>query len=333
MAAAITKIAWRVALLLAALSLLATAATLVGQSPGITFAFGSPSSPFNLRIDSKSTYNGTSVSSATWALKNLVPGVDKFFNLGDIKPGDEGEATISFHVNKDAWVCLDFENLKEAENGINEPEGLEDVDGVAGAELAEGTEFFAWYDDGDNLFEVGEQPIFGTSTQAASIVLNQKTYALADAIAGQPFLQNQTRYIGLQWCAGNMTVNVGAATIVCDGEALGNEAQTDSFAVDLSFRAVPKHDNPRFTCKKANTTCQWPGPVNINVNNNATIINNTSSSANTGGNTAGSGGTVTTSNATANSSTTNVVNTTVISTTSSSSGFLPNLLRSLLRSR
>lgn len=323
----------------------AVSAYMFAPATGYTFATGD----FNLKIDSKSTYNGVLQPSATWALKNLVPGTDKFFNLKDVKPGDRGEATISFHVNKDSWICLDFENLKQKENGRNEPESHEDASGATTAgELAAGTEFFAWYDDGDNIFEIGEKPIFGTTTgnQAATKTLNNKTYALADAVAGTAYPANQTKYIGLEWCAGNMTVNVATAQITCDGTALGNAAQSDSFSVDISFRAVPSKDNKKFTCIKKGTSCEWPScngkcNTNIKVDNNGFIISNTSSNSNTGGNSsggsqggnggaggnggsgssggvsggnggsggsAGSGGTVQTGNASSSSSSSNILN-------------------------
>lgn len=282
------------------------------EATGFTFALGNS---FNLTIDSHALYNGVLQPGSTWALKNLVPGVDKFFNLSDVKPGDHGENTISFHVNKDSWICLDFEKLKEKENGRNEPELLEDNSGGSSqAELADGTEFFAWYDDGDDVFEIGEKPIFGTSTQSAVEVLDKTTYALADYLTGNPFPANQTKYIGITWCAGNLTVDVATAVITCDGTALGNEAQTDSFSVDVSFRAVPKSEKPTFRCEKTGQKCVRSctggcnNSVTIIINNNGTIINNTTSNSNTGGNSAGSGGTVVTGNASSTSSTTNVLN-------------------------
>ncbi|HWO07767.1 MAG TPA: hypothetical protein VNM40_04285 [Candidatus Paceibacterota bacterium] len=330
----------------------AAVATTVATATVLAFAFGAPATgytfangSFNLKIDSTATYNGVLQPKSTWALKNLNPGSDKFFNLKDVRPGDQGEATISFHVNKDSWICLDFENLKERENGRNEPEGQEDDSGGSNSgELADGTEFFAWYDDGDNIFEIGEKPIFGTSTdkQAATITLNNKTYALADSIAGDAFKANKTSYIGIQWCAGDMQVNLATAVITCDASALGNEAQTDSFSVDIGFRAVPSKDNKKFTCIKKNTKCEWPKcdgkcNTNVKVDNNGFIISNTSSSANTGGNSAGgaqggnggsgsngapggnggsvgSGGTVTTGNATSSAHSINVINRTEIRT-------------------
>lgn len=210
---------------------------------GYTFASGT----FNLKIDSKATWNGVLQPASTWALKNLVPGSDKFFNIDDVKPGDTGEATISLHANQDAWICLGFQDLQSHENSINEPESHED--GNLTGELADGMEFFAWHDDGDNIFEVGEKPIFGTSTpQKASIVLNGKTYPIADSKNGPAIPANQTKYIGIFWCAGNLSVNVATATLTCDGTAMGNEAQTDSMSVDIVFHSVPKEFNSYFRC-------------------------------------------------------------------------------------
>ncbi|MEK7509660.1 MAG: hypothetical protein AAB605_03030 [Patescibacteria group bacterium] len=284
------------------------------EAIGFTYATGDG---FTLKIDSEAYWNGVpqdgtnGTSDSTWGLKNLNPHSDKFFNLRDVKPGDRGEATISLHVNMDAWLCLDFERLRERENGRNEPEShVDNSGGASSGELADGTEFFGWFDDGDNIFEIGEVPIFGTTTgkQAATITLNQKTYALADSKGGAPFTASTTRYIGIQWCAGDLTVNLVTGVIGCDGEALGNEAQTDSFSVDISFRAVATSTHSRFVCTKQGTTCEWPGPVNINVNNNAVVNSTTTSSSNTGGNSAGSGGTVITGDATSTATSTNIIN-------------------------
>lgn len=293
------------------------------EATGFTYATGNG---FNLKIDSRSIYNGVLQPQSTWALKNLTPGSDKFFNFGDVKPGDRGTTTISFHVNKDAWICLDFEKLKEKENGRNEPEMLADNSGGANSgELADGTEFFAWFDDGDNTFEVGEKAIFGTSTgkQAATKVFDNKTYALADSLTGTPLVASTTWYVGITWCAGDLMVNLATANIQCDARALGNEAQTDSFSVDVSIRADASKDNKKFRCTKQGTTCEYSctgncgGPVNVNVTNNGTIINTTTSNSNTGGNSAGStgspqagsGGTIVTGNASSSAGTTNIVNT------------------------
>lgn len=302
------------------------------EATGFTYATGSG---FNLRIDSQALYNGQAVPSSTWTLKDLKPKSDRFFSFSDVKPGDRGTTTISFHVNKDAWICLDFEKLQQYENGRNEPEmAVDNTGGANSGELADGTEFFAWYDDGDTVYEIGEKAIFGTSTgkQAATKVFDNKTYALADSVFGTAFTASTTRYVGITWCAGDLTVNTATAQITCDATALGNEAQTDSFTVDVSIRAEGAKDNKKFTCVKKGTTCEYSGPVKVNINNSATVTNTTTSSSNTGGNSAGgaqggnggaggngggnggnggsagSGGTVVTGSATSTSSVTNILN-------------------------
>lgn len=251
MTAAIIKIALRSSLLLAVAGLLLAAAVLAGKPVGITFAQGA----FNLTIDSAATYNGAPVPGLSWDLKNLVPGVDKFFDFSNLLPGDQGQTTISLHVNEDAWVCLAFDDLVEADNGENEPEDPVDPSAPPNnGELAQGTEFFAWRDDGDNVFEVGELPLFPAPGGSvldggpASLVLDSVTYALADAGGGLPIPGGQTRYVGVLWCAGNLTVNLATAAVSCDGAALGNIAQTDSFSVGLSIQAAAAAEQPNFRC-------------------------------------------------------------------------------------
>lgn len=276
--------------------------------PGITFA----TSGVDLKIDSRGWYNGSMIPTATWSLKNLVPGVDKFFEFDDIKPGDFGCEVISFHVkNTDAYMCLDFMNLTESENGINEPESLED--GTPGPDLADGTEFFGWMDDGDGEFEPpSEKAIFGTSTQAASYVLASTTYAIADARGGLACRKDTKRYVGMCWCAGNLTVNPATGKMTCDATALGNEAQTDSFAVDVRMRAADAKGQPNFTCggypPVAPPCTNCSSPIKIKIVNAGIIHSTTTASSNTGGNTAGSGGTATTGDATATASSTNILN-------------------------
>src|SRR3989344_3328342 len=89
----------------------------------------------------------------TWTEKDLGAGTDKFFNLVDIKPGDNGENTISLHVySNDAWGRL-IVNATSTENGCNEPE-TEVPDntcanpGVGDGELAQNMTFYAWLDQG-----------------------------------------------------------------------------------------------------------------------------------------------------------------------------------------
>lgn len=235
-----------------------------GQPVGATFANSSGTGGLELTIDSVSSYNGEPRADLSWELKNLVPGVDHFFNFTDIKPGDTGEHTISIHVEENpAYVCLDFTNLVDAENGVNEPESWVDV--TPGGDLSRAIEFFAWRDDGDNVFEVGERPLFGTSSQAAINVLNNTTYPLADAATDEVFEEGETYYVGVSWCAGDLTVDLNTAAVSCDPLAMGNSYQTDGLSVDVSLRAV---EATSFTDYR----CQAPG-VDLYVNKHISGVN------------------------------------------------------------
>lgn len=219
---------------------------------GYTFATknGQGQSGLELKVDSTAVYNGVLQPALSWDLKDLVPGVDHFFNFDDIKPGDMGRHNISLHVKKNpAYVCLDFNNLQDFENDVNEPESL--VDNLNGGELSKNLEFFAWRDDGDNVFEVNEKVIFGGSaTETASTLLSSTTYAVADANTGNSCAVNSTNYVGIIWCAGDLKVDLNTAKVSCDGSGLGNIVQTDSMSVDVVLRAVQANSNQGFKCKK-----------------------------------------------------------------------------------
>jgi predicted ribosomally synthesized peptide with SipW-like signal peptide len=86
---------------------------------------------------------------------------DPIINLQDVKPGDFGEVTLSFHLcDNPGFVWFFCNNFSEAENGFTEPELDDpDEDGTDEGELAEQMEVRAWYDDGDNIYEPGVQAI------------------------------------------------------------------------------------------------------------------------------------------------------------------------------
>jgi hypothetical protein len=340
MTAAITKLTARTLIVAGVFAVVVAANYMRGVAgdTGITFATGG----LNLKIDSAGWYNGAMIPSATWGMKNLTPGVDKFFNFDDIKPGDYGCEVISMHVNAPAWMCLDFKNLTQNENGVNEPESHED--GTAGPDLADGTEFFGWMDDGDGKYEPpNEKPIFGTSTQAASYVFASTTYAIADSRGNRCEL-NSKRYVGMCWCAGDLKVN-SAGKFSCDATKLGNKAQTDSFSIDVQLRAQLAPEVPKFQCggyppvSPPCTACN--GPLTVNVNNTGFINSTTTSSSNTGGNTAGNGGNVVTGNATSTASSTNTQNNTNVGGTGGTGGTsgtastrdILDRLRNILRTR
>lgn len=242
----------KITLVLAVLGFLLVVLVANGAGTGYTFATknGQGQSGLELKVDSKAVYNGVSQPALSWKLKDLVPGVDHFFNFDDIKPGDMGRHNISLHVKKNpAYICLDFNNLQDFENGMNEPESI--VDNLPSGELSQNLEFFSWRDDGDNVFEKNEKVIFGGSaTETASTLLSSTTYAVADASTGNSCAVNSTNYVGIIWCAGDLQVNLSNANVSCDGSGLGNVVQTDSMTVDVVLRAVQANSNQGFKCKK-----------------------------------------------------------------------------------
>ncbi|MFC4405844.1 vWA domain-containing protein [Haloarchaeobius iranensis] len=83
------------------------------------------------------------------------------FTLSDIKPGDCGEVTISFHIcDNPAWLDLSGSVYDNNENGRTEPERAVDETGgnpgLGMGELADLIEVCVWYDeDCDNVYEPG----------------------------------------------------------------------------------------------------------------------------------------------------------------------------------
>ncbi|MBS3761399.1 MAG: VWA domain-containing protein, partial [Halodesulfurarchaeum sp.] len=75
-------------------------------------------------------------------------------NLQDVKPGDFGELTLSFHLcDNPGYVWLQAANVTESEHGLTEPEGEVD-DSPDVPELAENIQTAWWYDtNGNNVID------------------------------------------------------------------------------------------------------------------------------------------------------------------------------------
>jgi predicted ribosomally synthesized peptide with SipW-like signal peptide len=249
-------------------------------STGNTFAAGA----IDLKVDSDSHYAGlvcVDTDGYHWALEDqegtttrpdllgqpcdgawtetdLGP-TNTFFNFSDLKPGDSGENTISLHVlNNDAYACANVTNLQDDDNGITEPEGDDGdtTDGAGNGELSSQLHFFAWADDGDNIWEAGELPLFSNTEGPASDVLGGKSYSLFTPQT-QAMSAGSTQYLGLYWCYGAVTVDTVNHTLSCDGSAVNNLTQTDSTKADISFYVEQARNNPNFTC----TLPEGPAPV------------------------------------------------------------------------
>lgn len=180
----------------------------------------------------------------TWGQN--TPGVDitneRFFDFGDVKPGDFGENTISLHViNNDAYVCATVAGLTNANNSTTEPESTA-TGNTMGGDLQNAMEWTVWNDNGldgngnqisdavagDNIYQNGEEVL-------ASGHPTEGTLALYDATTGAPLTGGTTGYIGVAWSLPLET---------------GNEVQTDSLTGNISFNVVQSRNNGDFRCSQ-----------------------------------------------------------------------------------
>ena len=241
----------------------------------------------DLKVDSEQHYNNAICIDGEWALEDgaelessqypvigsdcdgtWLPadlGAQTFFNFNDIKPGDEGENTISLHVDSnDAYACVDVSLVANDDVSTVEPElGAGDTTNTGDlfdGELAQNVDFFAWADtgvqpgfqgivdpgEGDNIWQANELPLFSNGIGAASDVLDGESYTIASPVLGA-LKGGSTSYIGLAWCAGTLTAPA-PGTLVCNGAGMGNEVQTDSMVANIAFRVEQARNNPNFSC-------------------------------------------------------------------------------------
>ena len=223
----------------------------------------------------------------SWELSDLTDQL--FFNFTDLKPGDIGEDTISFHVNNnDAWACSKITLTQNKENGMTEPEAKVDTTwGDFGGELAQNLYFLWWPDDGDNVLEIDEAAIIPPNfreggelkavslldlSESGSMTLSDSQYNFFTGeykeLGGASPLEGETiRYVGKAFCYGEMVITpVGQdgfgkegdngplhrASITCNGAQVGNESQTDKVMGDIEFYAVQSRNNEDFTCASLN---------------------------------------------------------------------------------
>jgi len=245
-------------------------------STGNTFTAGA----IDLKVDNTSYYNGESADgklalwpTATWTETDLTGQL--FFNFIDVKPGDLGEDTVSLKVlNNPAWVCADIDITANDDITCTEPELVDDAscdpNVTKNGELADQLNFIFWADDGDNVLEVGEEPL---AQGSAKDVLGGVTWALADSktniwtkTANTPMEPNLPKYIGKAWCFGVLTPAplpdqfppeqadnnpvIRGAGVTCNGKDVNNAAQTDKLMGDIVFRAVQARHNEQFVCER-----------------------------------------------------------------------------------
>jgi len=186
----------------------------------------------------------------SWVAGDLATG-NLFFNFEDVKPGDNGESTISLHAAaNDSYVCVKVDNLINAENGCTEPEGI--VDGTCGApgegegELQNYIQLKIWKDSGipvtggeptgkcDNILQPGEDIL----VEDTVINNNSGSWALYSPQLGA-LKSGVTECIGVAWSLPGEVENI---------------VQGDSVTADISFYAEQARNNSGFACNRQTKT-------------------------------------------------------------------------------
>jgi len=165
----------------------------------------------------------------SWQEKDLEQN-DLFFNFNDVKPGDNGEDTVSLHVvNNNAWLCAQISNLTSDDNGCDGPESKIDTTcGEGEGDLQDNLFFTVWRDDDcDNVLDSGEAVL--VDHQPAS----EGLWPLADSTNGSPIPGDVTICYGVKW-----EVPISASNII----------QSDSLEGDISFTAVQARHMDDFKC-------------------------------------------------------------------------------------
>jgi len=186
----------------------------------------------------------------------------KFFNFNDVKPGDFGTNVISLHVyDNDAYSCLIVGNKDDQENPAQPlaPEIVAgDANGVGNplgdGELSNFLNVFTWGDTVANgVYDVGETSLGGVGPLSTTINIMSM-----DSLNQQFLTATTTKNIGLAWCAGTLGA-VAGQPFSCDGNGMGNIAQSDSFSASLTAYAEQVRNNPTFSCGGVNLPTQGDG--------------------------------------------------------------------------
>jgi len=166
---------------------------------------------------------------------------ESLIELDDVKPGDSGEVTFSFHLcDNPGYVWFQGGNFAESENGRTEPEM--DVDETADdAELAENIIVRAWYDlDCDNDYEpeYGEDIIVDSPTTLKTFfqerltekgrLLNPAVYDGGTASDSNDGDSEDCPKLGkLEWGSDGLVLETGDDNV--DGELLQKETDPLSY--------------------------------------------------------------------------------------------------------
>lgn len=205
-------------------------------SKGNTFTAGT----IDLKVgDTNIIANGPVNGTLAWEPKDLTE-IDKFFNLTDLKPGDNGKDTIKIKVGSNpAWVCAQILNIVSTEETLTDPENkIQDT--MDKGELDEEL-YITFYKD---LNCNGEKDGDDSTIVSWKLFKDVGKFALADSLNGIAFQPDVENCISKMWCFGS----VNTETEVCDGSAVTNKSQSDKLTADIVFEAIQSRHNDKFVC-------------------------------------------------------------------------------------
>jgi len=180
----------------------------------------------------------------TFSLRDLNG--ESFFRDCDIKPGDSGEVTISWHVfDNNAWGRIKMTELANYENGCLEPEAKEDTTcndpGLGEGELDDYLKFTLWMDEGETAGwqcpsnsngpcpadpKEGDNILNGIETVLAEPTPSQ---LLNGVVLPQELVGSTTYYLGMKWAI---------------PFEVGNVVQSDSLVGKIVMEIVQSRNNP-----------------------------------------------------------------------------------------
>lgn len=215
-------------------------------STGNTFTAGA----IDLTVDSLGAwYNGQQIPDSFFRARDLIN--ERFFDLGDVKPGDLVERNISLHVsNNPAWACLLIKNRQNDENDLTDPEHEAqdttpgDVNGLGNGELGKNMRMLGWIDsDADGKLNNGEQPFVDSFFDVFTEI------ALHDSTTNNGSLNPEipVEMIQMDLCGGTLAV-AGDGTVICNGNSMGDQSQTDKLTANLQLYVEQVRNNPNFKC-------------------------------------------------------------------------------------
>ena len=174
---------------------------------------------------------------------------DPFFHNCDVKPGDQHEATISFHVyNNNAWgrIKIDPSHTHDYEYGCTEPES--EVDATCGnagdgeGELSQNILFTIWLDQGSIAgWQCAENdPACETDPEEGDNQLNGIETALVTDIPMSQLINDW--YVFPEEIIASNTYYVGVSWRI--PSSVGNIIQTDSLTTWIVMQVVQSRNNP-----------------------------------------------------------------------------------------